>query len=147
MQRTFDGANGALFKPVGTHTHIYLCTPQCTVPGLRTPACACCTHQCSHANFSIAAAAELAACGAALMVVDRIGRHNTLALGMLLSAAGCLFAAAAPRGLPQALLSALGKFGCSAALAVANTYDSELFPTPIRCLGDGWPRCLPGYCL
>jgi hypothetical protein len=45
--------------------------------------------------------------------VDRLGRHNIVALGQLLGGGACLACAMVSGGTTQAVLAGIGKFGCS----------------------------------
>jgi MFS family permease len=81
------------------------------------------------ASFIASAAAELPSYLAAAWAIDRCGRHNTMAACTLLGGVGCALCAAAPPGGARIALASVGKFGISAAFAVASIYTSELFPT------------------
>eukprot|EP00775_Hariotina_reticulata_P004351 gene4351-4604_t len=91
-----------------------------------------------YANFSMGTAAELAAILVAAALVDRAGRHNCISGGLLLGGVACLAGAqSAGGGGATFALAAVGKFGCSVALAVCPTYTSELFPTCVRSTAMG----------
>lgn len=64
-------------------------------------------------TFAIGSAAEAFSVLVVAPSVDRVGRHNIVALGNMLGGAACLACANAPGGYTQAALSAVGKFGCS----------------------------------
>jgi hypothetical protein len=68
---------------------------------------------CSYMTFAIGAAAEAVATMVVAPSVDRIGRHNIVAMGNLLGGAACLACANVASGTTQAALSAIGKFGCA----------------------------------
>jgi MFS family permease len=68
---------------------------------------------CSYMTFAIGAVAETFAVLVVAPSVDRIGRHNIVAIGNLLGGAACLACANVAGGTTQAALSAIGKFGCS----------------------------------
>ena len=80
-------------------------------------------------SFMIAAAAELPANLVAAWAIDRFGRHNTMAWGMLLGGAACLACAFVPAGPASSAFAALGKFGCAGAFTIASIFTSEMFPT------------------
>jgi OCT family organic cation transporter-like MFS transporter 4/5 len=83
-------------------------------------------------SFSIASVAELPSYLLAGFLIERWGRHNIMAGGMLLGGAACIGCAFTPPGAGQALLAACGKFGIAGSFAIASIYTSELFPTLIR---------------
>ncbi|GIL63031.1 hypothetical protein Vafri_17184 [Volvox africanus] len=80
----------------------------------------------------ITAAAELPSNILAAWMIERYGRHNTMAAGMLLGGVACLGCAFAPAGVVSALMAAVGKFGCAGAFTVASIFTSEMFPTLVR---------------
>jgi len=82
--------------------------------------------------FLVAAAAEIPSNILAAYLIERIGRHNSLALGMLLGGVACLICSFCPAGILQAMFAGLGKFGCAGAFTIASIYTSELFPTLVR---------------
>ena len=83
-------------------------------------------------SFSIAAIAELPSYLLAGFLIERWGRHNIMAGGLLLGGAACIGCAFTPAGTGQALLAAAGKFGIAGSFGIASIYTSELFPTLIR---------------
>ncbi|KAG2484872.1 hypothetical protein HYH03_016357 [Edaphochlamys debaryana] len=83
-------------------------------------------------TFMITAAAEIPANVLAAWMIERYGRHNTMAAGMLLGGVACLACAFAPQGAASALLAAIGKFGCAGAFTIASIFTSEMFPTLVR---------------
>ncbi|PNW78695.1 hypothetical protein CHLRE_09g387060v5 [Chlamydomonas reinhardtii] len=85
-----------------------------------------------YVSFMIAAAAELPANLVAAWAIDRFGRHNTMAWGMLLGGAACLACAFVPAGPASSAFAALGKFGCAGAFTIASIFTSEMFPTLVR---------------
>eukprot|EP00201_Polytomella_parva_P022882 CAMPEP_0175043076 /NCGR_PEP_ID=MMETSP0052_2-20121109/2958_1 /TAXON_ID=51329 ORGANISM="Polytomella parva, Strain SAG 63-3" /NCGR_SAMPLE_ID=MMETSP0052_2 /ASSEMBLY_ACC=CAM_ASM_000194 /LENGTH=596 /DNA_ID=CAMNT_0016306039 /DNA_START=194 /DNA_END=1981 /DNA_ORIENTATION=+ len=85
-----------------------------------------------YATFCISAAAEFIANVLAAWLIEKIGRHNTMAGGMLLGGLSCVICSIVPAGNGQAILASIGKFGCSAAFTVASIYTSEMFPTLVR---------------
>lgn len=64
-------------------------------------------------TFAIGSAAETLSVFVVAPSVDRVGRHNIVALGQLLGGAACLACANAAGGYTQAALAAIGKFGCA----------------------------------
>ncbi|GLC46023.1 hypothetical protein PLESTM_001815200 [Pleodorina starrii] len=85
-----------------------------------------------YVTFMITAAAELPSNILAAWMIERYGRHNTMAAGMLLGGAACLGCAFVPAGVISALMAAVGKFGCAGAFTVASIFTSEMFPTLVR---------------
>ncbi|GLI62485.1 hypothetical protein VaNZ11_005116 [Volvox africanus] len=85
-----------------------------------------------YVTFMITAAAEVPSNILAAWMIERYGRHNTMAAGMLLGGAACLGCAFAPAGVVSALMAAVGKFGCAGAFTVASIFTSEMFPTLVR---------------
>ncbi|EFJ44180.1 hypothetical protein VOLCADRAFT_95576 [Volvox carteri f. nagariensis] len=85
-----------------------------------------------YVTFMITAAAELPSNILAAWMIERYGRHNTMAAGMLLGGAACLGCAFVPAGVVSALMAAVGKFGCAGAFTVASIFTSEMFPTLVR---------------
>ncbi|GFR46601.1 hypothetical protein Agub_g8204 [Astrephomene gubernaculifera] len=85
-----------------------------------------------YVSFMIAAAAELPSNILAAWMIERYGRHNTMAAGMLLGGAACLGCAFVPPGIGSSVLAAMGKFGCAGAFTVASIFTSEMFPTLVR---------------
>jgi MFS transporter, OCT family, solute carrier family 22 (organic cation transporter), member 4/5 len=83
------------------------------------------------ASFLISAAVELPSYAFAAWAIGCLGRHDTMAGGMLLGGGALLGCAFAPAG-GRVALAAVGKFGVSGAFAIASVYTSELFPTLIR---------------
>lgn len=83
-------------------------------------------------TFAISAVAEIPANVLAAWMIERFGRHNTMAYGMLLGGGACLACAACPAGTGQAVLAAAGKFGCAGAFTIASIFTSEMFPTLVR---------------
>jgi OCT family organic cation transporter-like MFS transporter 4/5 len=83
-------------------------------------------------SFSIASIAELPSYIIAGWMIEKWGRHNIMAGGMLLGGAACLGCGLIPSGPGQAGLAAVGKFGIAGSFAIASIYTSELFPTLIR---------------
>jgi MFS family permease len=63
--------------------------------------------------FALGAAAELVAVGVAALMVDRAGRHGTIAAGMLLCGVVSVACAVTHNNALQAAFATLGKFGCS----------------------------------
>ncbi len=57
-------------------------------------------------------------------MIERIGRHNSLAAGMLLGGVACLICSFCPPGIGQAIFAAVGKFGCAGAFTIASIYTS-----------------------
>eukprot|EP00775_Hariotina_reticulata_P004347 gene4347-4600_t len=114
-----------------------------------------------YVTFALMTTAEVTAMITAGSLVDRIGRHNIISLGLLLGGAACLACANSPDESAKAALAVLGKFGCSSELAgdagtadercvlhpaftcitvslgALGTYTSELFPTPLRATAMG----------
>ncbi|KAJ9531751.1 hypothetical protein QJQ45_021899 [Haematococcus lacustris] len=82
--------------------------------------------------FLLAAAAEIPANLLGMWLIERIGRHNTLAAGILLAGLSCLVCSFCPPGPTQAIFAAIGKFGCAGAFTIASIFTSELFPTLVR---------------
>lgn len=68
---------------------------------------------CSHLTFAIGVVAEVIALLVVGPTVDRLGRHNIVALGQLLGGGACLACAMVTGGTTQAVLAGIGKFGCS----------------------------------
>lgn len=58
-------------------------------------------------------AAEVVALLIAGPSVDKLGRHNLVSFGLLLGGAACLACANIHGSIAQAVLAAIGKFGCS----------------------------------
>jgi MFS family permease len=85
-----------------------------------------------YVTFLIAAAAEVPSNVLAAFMIERVGRHNTLAAGTLLAGVGSLLCALVPAGSAQAVMAAVSKFGCAGAFSVASIFTSELFPTLVR---------------
>uniref|UniRef100_A0A383VW07 Major facilitator superfamily (MFS) profile domain-containing protein n=1 Tax=Tetradesmus obliquus TaxID=3088 RepID=A0A383VW07_TETOB len=83
-------------------------------------------------SFCIAAIAELPSYLIAAWAIERWGRHNTMASGMLLGGLACIGCAVTPSATGRAALAAVGKFGIAGSFAIASIYTSELFPTLIR---------------
>jgi len=71
---------------------------------------------CRYATFAMGTAAEVAAVLVALLLVDRVGRHNVVSIGLLLGGGACLACAVVPGTTVVAALAAIGKFGCSGEL-------------------------------
>jgi OCT family organic cation transporter-like MFS transporter 4/5 len=67
-------------------------------------------------------AAEVVAVLVALPLVDKVGRHNVVSMGLLLGGGACLACANVPGTTVVAVLAAIGKFGCS------GEYDIQLRP-------------------
>lgn len=68
----------------------------------------------SYTTFAFGAAAEVVAVCTVAPTVDRLGRHNIVALGQLLGGSACLAVAMVGNSATaQAALAAVGKFGCS----------------------------------
>eukprot|EP00879_Flechtneria_rotunda_P009594 GHRR01010040.1.p1 GENE.GHRR01010040.1~~GHRR01010040.1.p1 ORF type:complete len:462 (+),score=137.43 GHRR01010040.1:992-2377(+) len=88
-------------------------------------------------TFAMGAGAETAALLVSGLSVDRVGRHTVVCVGLIVNAAACLACANVANQTGQAVLAALGKFGCSAAQAVIGIYTAELFATPIRSTAMG----------
>lgn len=74
----------------------------------------CC---CSYLTFAIGTVAEVVALLVVGPTVDRLGRHNIVALGQLLGGSACVACAMVSVGAMQAVLAAIGKFGCSGEMA------------------------------
>jgi len=85
-----------------------------------------------YVTFMVAAAAEIPSNILAAWMIERVGRHNTMAAGMLLGGLSCLACSFCPPGAGQSILAAVGKFGCAGAFTVASIFTSEMFPTLIR---------------
>jgi MFS family permease len=64
-------------------------------------------------TFAIGVVAEVIALLVVGPTVDRLGRHNIVALGQLLGGGACLACAMVTGGITQAVLAGIGKFGCS----------------------------------
>jgi MFS family permease len=64
-------------------------------------------------TFAIGVVAEVIALLVVGPTVDRLGRHNIVALGQLLGGGACLACAMVTGGFTQAVLAGIGKFGCS----------------------------------
>uniref|UniRef100_A0A383VWQ0 Major facilitator superfamily (MFS) profile domain-containing protein n=1 Tax=Tetradesmus obliquus TaxID=3088 RepID=A0A383VWQ0_TETOB len=90
-----------------------------------------------YATFAMGTAAEVAAVLVALLLVDRVGRHNVVSIGLLLGGGACLACAVVPGTTVVAALAAIGKFGCSASQSVICIYTAELFPTSVRSTAVG----------
>jgi OCT family organic cation transporter-like MFS transporter 4/5 len=58
-------------------------------------------------------AAEVVALLVAGPLVDKVGRHNVVSMGLLLGGGACLACANVPGTTVVAVLAAIGKFGCS----------------------------------
>lgn len=85
-----------------------------------------------YVTFAIGVVAEVIALLLVLPALDRAGRHNRLAFGQLLGGASCLACALATNGTTQAVLAAIGKFGCSVGQPAMLIYTAELLPTNCR---------------
>jgi MFS family permease len=78
--------------------------------------CLCCCCLCSYLTFAIGTVAEVVALLVVGPTVDRLGRHNIVALGQLLGGGACVACAMVSGGTTQAVMAAIGKFGCSGGL-------------------------------
>jgi len=67
-------------------------------------------------TFAIGVVAEVIALLVVGPTVDRIGRHNIVAIGQLVGGAACLACAMVNSSVAQAVLAGIGKFGCSGEL-------------------------------
>eukprot|EP00197_Chlamydomonas_leiostraca_P012629 CAMPEP_0202879236 /NCGR_PEP_ID=MMETSP1391-20130828/33331_1 /ASSEMBLY_ACC=CAM_ASM_000867 /TAXON_ID=1034604 /ORGANISM="Chlamydomonas leiostraca, Strain SAG 11-49" /LENGTH=609 /DNA_ID=CAMNT_0049561553 /DNA_START=103 /DNA_END=1928 /DNA_ORIENTATION=+ len=85
-----------------------------------------------YVTFFITSAAELPANAMGAWMIERIGRHNSLAAGILVGGTACLVCSFLPAGGLQAVFAAIGKFGCAGAFTIASIFTSELFPTLVR---------------
>ncbi len=74
-------------------------------------------------TFLLASLAEIPSNVAAAWGIERIGRHNTLAAGMLLGGVACLICSFSKGG-AQAFFAAVGKLGVAGAFTVASIYTS-----------------------
>lgn len=82
--------------------------------------------------FLVTSVAELFSYLTSGWLIEKLGRHNTMAAGMLLCGLSCVVCAFIPAGIGQSITAALGKFGCAGAFAIASVFTSELFPTLVR---------------
>lgn len=71
------------------------------------------TCSCSYLTFAIGVVAEVVALLVVGPTVDRLGRHNLVALGQLLGGGACVACAMVSDGALRAVLAGVGKFGCS----------------------------------
>lgn len=85
-----------------------------------------------YVTFMIAAIAEFPSYLLGGWLIEKIGRHNTMAAGMLLGGLSCIICAFVPPGIAQSVTAAFGKFGCAGAFGIASIFTSELFPTLVR---------------
>jgi len=91
---------------------VLTCTRQMTHLG-STPASPLLHPLCSYLTFAIGVVAEVVALLVVGPTVDRLGRHNLVALGQLLGGGACVACAMVSDGALQAVLAGVGKFGCS----------------------------------
>lgn len=80
------------------------------------PSCQCNLRR--YVTFALGAAAEVVALLVAGPAVDKIGRHSVVSIGLLLGGAANLACANVTAQTAQAVLSAIGKFGCSGAVSL-----------------------------
>ncbi|WIA32316.1 hypothetical protein OEZ86_003156 [Tetradesmus obliquus] len=90
-----------------------------------------------YATFAMGTAAEVVALLVAGPLVDKVGRHTVVSMGLLLGGGACLACANVPGTTVVAVLAAIGKFGCSASESVISIYTAELFPTSVRSTAMG----------
>lgn len=76
-------------------------------------------YSCSYLTFAISVVAEVVALLLVGPTIDRLGRHNIVALGQLLGGAACVACAMVSGGTTQAVLAGIGKFGCSGGLSLS----------------------------
>ena len=68
--------------------------------------------------------AEIPSDALAAVVIDRIGRHNSLAIGILVGGISCLICSFCPPGAAQVFFATAGKFGCAGAFTIAAIFTS-----------------------
>ena len=74
-------------------------------------------YPCSNVTFAIVVAAEVLALLLVAPTVDRLGRHNIVAVGQLLGGVGCLACAMTGGGIMKVVFAGIAKLGCSGELA------------------------------
>ncbi|KAF8065845.1 OCT4 [Scenedesmus sp. PABB004] len=102
------------------------------------------------ASFSVAAAAELPSYLLAAWAIERAGRHNTMAAGMLLGGVACVTCGAVRGGAARAALAAVAKFGIAGSFGIAGVYTRRGAAPAAqgRAAGRrGWPAALAGAAL
>ncbi|KAK5650491.1 hypothetical protein RI129_001520 [Pyrocoelia pectoralis] len=88
----------------------------------------------SYLDFILTILVEIPSSVAAYLLIDRIGRRYSLALGFFVCGVSCLSFICIPEDLYWLKLSMylLGKFGISINVTGLYTLTSEMFPTPLR---------------
>ncbi|XP_072912007.1 solute carrier family 22 member 16 isoform X1 [Hemitrygon akajei] len=90
-------------------------------------------------NLFLAGAVEIPSYIVACIVMDRLGRRNTLAPSLFLTGITCVLSMVIPQDI-EALsitLSMIGKFAIAVAFGLIYLYTAELYPTIIRSLAVG----------
>lgn len=88
-------------------------------------------------NFGLSSVVELPSYAMAVVMLGRLGRRATLALGFGVGGVGCVACLALPPGAPTVLAATVGKFFVTAAFGSVFVYAGELFPTVLRSAAVG----------
>jgi MFS family permease len=87
-------------------------------------------------------AAEVVALLVAGPLVDKVGRHNVVSMGLLLGGGTCLACANVPGTTVVAVLAAIGKFGCSGESCYASARHALCGGAAI----EEWCECRVAEC-
>lgn len=124
-------AAGSALAVHNTHLCCHLRSVDAVCPAARTTTR-------SYATFAMGVAAEVVALLVAGPSVDKLGRHTVVSLGLLLGGGACLACANIRGDLAQAVMAAIGKFGCSGDQGVRVQALSQIpSSVPVCCVRTG----------